>query len=96
MSVVGSGPSTSYTSGTFSTGRPHIQWIEPAAPFGGVWYTYNYGLTIEPNPTSEMITITVPYCTVIDQIVVDTICIPEPASMALLALGSVFLLRRRR
>jgi hypothetical protein len=62
-----------YVSGTWPTGLPAIQWGGPA-PFGGSWYTYNFGLTIRPNPQIETITITVPFCTVIDQIVVDTIC----------------------
>ena len=64
-----------YTSSTWPTGLAQIQWPStPPAPYGGAWYTYNYGLKIEPNPQSETITIEVPYCTVIDQIVVDTIC----------------------
>jgi hypothetical protein len=62
-----------YTSGNWPTGLPHIQWGSPA-PYGGSWYTYNYGRVIVPNPQAETITINVPYCTVIDQIVVDTIC----------------------
>lgn len=62
-----------YTSGTWGTGLPHIQWPGPA-PHGGVWYTYNYGLKVMPNPESETVVIDVPFCTVIDQIVVDTIC----------------------
>jgi hypothetical protein len=66
-----------HTSGTWPTGLPQIQHPGPA-PFGGSWYTYNYGLYIQPNPADEFIVITVPYCTVIDQIVVDTICTKEP------------------
>jgi hypothetical protein len=62
-----------YTTEIWPTGRPQIQWPQPA-PYGGVWYTYNYGFIIRPNPQMETITITVPYCTVVDQIVVDTIC----------------------
>ena len=74
VSVIGHGSNPGgYTSSTWSTGLPHIQWPGPA-PFGGSWYTYNYGLKIEPNPQSETIIIDVPYCTVIDQIVIDTIC----------------------
>lgn len=72
VSGTGSEPG-GYTPGTWSTGRPQIQWPGPA-PFGGVWYTYNYGLKIEPNPQAETIVIEVPYCTVIDQIVIDTYC----------------------
>jgi hypothetical protein len=37
-------------------------------------YTFNFGFVIRPNPQEETITINVPFCTVIDQIVVDTIC----------------------
>ncbi len=62
-----------YTTEGWVTGLPAIQWPDPA-PYGGCWYTYNYGFTIRPNPQFETVTITVPYCTVIDQIVVDTIC----------------------
>jgi hypothetical protein len=62
-----------YESGTWPTGFPQIQWEGPA-PYGGAWYTYNYGLWMYPNPTSECIVIEVPTTTVIDQIVVDTIC----------------------
>jgi hypothetical protein len=80
VTVSGSGSNPSgYTSGTWSTGRPHIQW-PGAAPFGGQWYTYNFGRWIQPNPQSETITIEVPYCTVVDQIVVDTICTRDPVA----------------
>ncbi len=79
VTATGSGANPPYTSGTWSTGLPQIQWPGPA-PFGGVWYTYNYGLHIRPNPQSEDIIIEVPYCTIIDQIVVDTICTPDPVA----------------
>ncbi len=74
VTVGGFGPNPGgYPSGTWSTGRPHIQW-PGSAPFGGMWYTYNFGGWIQPNPIEENISIEVPYCTVVDQIVVDTIC----------------------
>jgi hypothetical protein len=73
VTATGMGGYPPYSSGTWSTGRPAIQWPDPA-PFGGVWYTYSYGLVIYPNPDWEDVVIEVPFCTVIDQIVVDTIC----------------------
>ena len=90
VTPVGGGSGGPYTGGTWSTGVP--QWQESNG-----WYTYNWGLTIEPNPEYEDIAITVPFGTSIDQIVVDTICTtPEPATMGLLLLGGLALLRRRR
>ena len=76
VSGTGSNPA-GYGSGTWSTGRPHIQHPAPA-PYGGSWYTYNYGRYIIPNPQSETITLTFPFCSVVDQIVVDTICSTDP------------------
>ena len=49
-----------------------------------------------PNPDWEILTVTLPAETAIDQIFVDTISIPEPATMSLLALGGLALLRRKR
>jgi hypothetical protein len=88
---VDGGPGTS--SGTWSTGQPHIQWPGPA-PFGGVWYTYNLGRFITPNPEGETVTITVPECTVIDQIVIDTICTVEPIATEASTLGQIKALYR--
>ena len=78
-----------YTSGVFNTGRPLIQHING-------WYTYNYGLTIEPNPEWEDIAIEFPFDTIVDQVVIDTICTPEPATLTMMAIGAVALVRRRR
>jgi len=53
-------------------------------------------LTLHPNPSFERITIEPMDCTLyIDQVVVDTICFPEPSTLMLLALGAVAVLRRR-
>ena len=48
-----------------------------------------YDLVLEPNPGHETIWIQPRYCQVyVDEIVIDTICIPEPATLALLGLGA--------
>jgi hypothetical protein len=55
-----------------------------------------YLLTIEPNPVSEQLWLEPRDCTIyVDQVVIDTICIPEPSVFALMALGGILSLRRR-
>lgn len=96
VTPVGQGTTGPYTAGTFPTGLPQIQ--HPGSYQGLPWYTYNYGLTIEPNPEFEELLIEIPYCGWIDQIDVDTICtIPESTPLAiLLAGGAVVLWQSRR
>lgn len=54
------------------------------------WYTYNGLIEIIPNPEKEVITFPdLVECTHIEEIVIKTICIPEPASFTLLALGGI-------
>lgn len=93
VTPVGGGSGGPYSGGTWNTGVP--SWQESNG-----WYTYNWGLTIEPNPEFEDIAITVPWGTSVDQIVVDSICTtPEPATLSLLAVGGLAILtsnRRRR
>jgi len=61
------------------------------------WYTYNGLLEIRPNPEKEIIHFDLLPSTNIEEIVIKTICIPEPATLTLLALGACLpLLRRRR
>ena len=58
----------------------------------GIWQ-----IIIEPNPSSEVIFIAPRDCTAyMDEIVIDTICIPEPATICLLGLGALALLRKRK
>jgi len=64
----------------------------------GNWFLDLLKFRIEPNPTEETIILTSDglYGSLIDQIVIDTICVPEPMTMSLLALGSIFVIRRKR
>lgn len=59
------------------------------------WHWYQ-DWTIQPNPDWEIIEIVVPGDIFVYEVVVDTLSIPEPASLSLLALGGLALLRRRR
>ena len=63
---------------------------------GNDWMSSVWEFTIEPNPEYELISLAPYECTMyIDEIVVDTICVPEPATLCLLAFGG-FMLRRKR
>ncbi len=81
-----------------STNPPGVSLPAPYNPVQHAdnWYTYNGLIKIVPNPAGEWITFEVPYCTHIEEIVVKTICIPEPAALSVLACGALALLRRRR
>lgn len=95
ITTVGHGPAGPYTPGTWQTNKPQVQ--HPGGYQGLPWYTYNYGLTISPNPESEDIFVEIPYCGWVDQIDIDTICtIPEPSTLAMLSLGGFALLTRKR
>jgi len=65
---------------------------EPAA--GGDWILSTYQITIWPNPPEEWIAIKGDI--LVDQIAIETKCVPEPATLGLLSLGAVTLLRYSR
>ena len=98
-----------YADGT-STDDPWIRYQVPGGPImtadppiqtevlpdgvyeKSVWYIY-----LEPNPPSEIIVAMPSFCELyIDEISVDTLCTPEPGTIALFGLGALTLLRKRR
>ncbi|UCE99233.1 MAG: PEP-CTERM sorting domain-containing protein [Planctomycetota bacterium] len=58
------------------------------------WTHSLFEITIWPNPPGEWITIKGDI--IVDQVIIDTICIPEPATMFTLAIGGLMVLTRKR
>ena len=72
---------------------------QPLQDFGDGFLLDTYHITIEPNPSSEEIIAFSIQCQIyIDEIIVDTICVPEPATFAVLGLGfaTLILLKKPR
>ena len=64
-------------------------------PFEGtIWTQSIYSISIWPNPPKEWIAIKGDI--LVDQLDIKTTCVPEPATMGLLSLGGLALLRSRR
>lgn len=61
------------------------------------YYHAIWEIVIEPNPYEETLYILPRDCTIyIDEIIVDTICIPEPATIAVLTLGGLLLRKKNK
>jgi hypothetical protein len=58
------------------------------------WHQSVIELTMRPNPFVETIHVRAPIF--IDEVVVDTICIPEPSALVLLVMGAISLLAFKR
>ncbi|RKY06419.1 MAG: hypothetical protein DRP56_07445 [Planctomycetota bacterium] len=70
-------------------------WIDEQE--NGGWLTETYEFTITPNPAWEDIWFGFEeYPAYVDQVVIDTICIPEPATLLLLSLGGLALRKRKQ
>ena len=98
-----------YSDGT-ATDDPWLRYQVPGGPIltaappvhtellpDGVYELSIWEIHIEPNPPEETIVILPPFCELyIDEIVIDTRCIPEPGTVCLLGLGVLAFLRKRR
>jgi len=66
--------------------------LEPP-PVGENWIHSTFTIHIEPNPLSE--TVRIDGAVMVDEVVIDTICIPEPATLGLVMAGGLAALRWR-
>lgn len=86
----GDPPTTNPPGTSTPTGIPH--WKHDNTN----WYTYNGMNEIRPNPDGEWLTFELVHSTNIEEIVIKTVCMPEPATLGLLAAGGLLTLVRRK
>ena len=63
-------------------------------PADGLWHHTTYTVRLYPNPDFEIIRLG--GSIMVDELVIDTICIPEPMTLSLVGLGALALLKRSR
>jgi len=73
--------------------RYPLELVAPPVPLGSGWFESTYTWRIYPNPQDEWFSITGTID--VDELVIDTWCIPEPATLGLLLVGGVLALIRR-
>ena len=68
----------------FSDPPGSVSYPKPAINHDGTgWYTYTAQIDIPQNPPLEYVHFAFPASTNISEVVVDTICVPEPGTLAL-------------
>ncbi len=87
----GYGPGGSYEPGYYVHDTPVVL-EDPVDAFG--WHTTTYEWFIYPNPVSEMFNIS--GTILVDQVVIDTWCVPEPNATILLVVGALGILFIRK
>jgi len=61
---------------------------------GNGWTESTFNITVWPNPTEEWLTIKGDI--MVDSLTIATMCVPEPATIAMLGLGGLALISKRR
>lgn len=73
-----------------------VSYPKPAINHNGTgWYTYTAQIEIPFNPPQETITYTFPESTNISELVVNTICVPEPITLGWVAMTGLMMIRHR-
>jgi hypothetical protein len=80
--------------GPVSGGDPHQTLIDPPM-FVDANHVY-WDMIILPNPDWEQIEFFLPMGTSVDQLIIESVSVPEPVTLGLMAFGAVALLKRRR
>lgn len=73
-----------------------FMYLTDITPVDNYYYNATFIGTMMPNPPDEQIYIMPRDCTLyVDELVVDTICIPEPISIALFSIGALAIFRKK-